>query len=212
MTKKISKNSINKIASENISLKFFSKSYIDYLNKLLLSINFDKIEKLKQILLLARKQNKNIFVLGNGGSAATASSMANDLGFDIIKKTGTSKPFKFFALTDNTPVLTAISNDTGYKNLFVNQLKIHFRKGDIGILISASGNSMNLIMACKWIKKNNGRTFSLLGFNGGKLKNLSDDCLIIKSPKGDYGPVEDSHLIINHILAHWFQKNLIKKK
>ena len=120
MTKKISKNSINKIASESISLKFFSKSYIDYLNKLLLSINFDKIEKLKQILLLARKQNKNIFVLGNGGSAATASSMANDLGFDIIKKTRTSKPFKFFALTDNTPVLTAILNYTGFKNLFFN--------------------------------------------------------------------------------------------
>lgn len=212
MTKKLSKNSINKIAVSSSSLELFSKSYIDYLNRLLLSINFKKLDKLKKVLLKARKQGKNIFVFGNGGSAATASSMANDLGFDILKKTKTSKPFKFFALTDNTPVLTAISNDTGYENLFINQLKIHFKKGDIAILISASGNSKNLVLATKWIKKMKGTTFSLLGFDGGKLKKLSDDYLLIKSAKEDYGPVEDSHLIINHILAHWFQKNLINKK
>mgnify|MGYP001200651424 FL=1 len=212
MTKKLTKKSINTIATDSKSLEFFAKSYIDYLNELLLSIDFKKIDKLKKILLLARKQNRNIFVFGNGGSAATASSMANDLGFDILKKTGTTKPFKFFALTDNTPVITAISNDTGYENLFVNQLKIHFKKNDIAILISASGNSKNLILAAKWIKKMKGTTFSLLGFNGGNLKKLSDDYILIKSANGDYGPVEDSHLIINHILAHWFQKNLLKNK
>tara|TARA_B100001175_G_scaffold317284_1_gene333618 strand:- start:1566 stop:2204 length:639 start_codon:yes stop_codon:yes gene_type:complete len=212
MTKKYSKNNINKISNSSKSLEIFSKAYINYLNKLLLSIDFKNLDKLKKILLSARKKNKNIFVFGNGGSAATASSMANDLGFDIIKKTKTTKPFKFFALTDNTPVLTAISNDTGYQNLFINQLKIHFKKGDIAIMISASGNSKNLILAAKWIKKNGGNVFSLLGFNGGILKKLSDNYLLIKTAKGDYGPVEDSHLIINHILAHWFQKNLINNK
>ena len=212
MIKKLSKNNIAEIASSNKSLEKFSKAYIEYLHNALLSIDFKKLEKLKKILLLARDQGKNIFVIGNGGSAATASSMANDLGFDIIKKTKTTKPFKFFALTDNTPVITAISNDTGYENLFVNQLKIHFKKGDIAVIISASGNSKNLILASKWMKKNKGKTFSLLGFDGGALKKLSDNYLIIKSSKGDYGPVEDSHLIINHILAHWFQKNLLIKK
>ena len=212
MIKKFSKNSISKIASSSKSLKFFSKAYIDYLSKLLSTIDFKKLEKLEKTLLLARKNDKNIFVFGNGGSAATASTMANDLGFDIIKKTKTKKAFKFFALTDNTPVLTAISNDTGYENLFVNQLKIHFKKGDFAIIISASGNSKNLILASKWIKKNKGKTFSLLGFDGGALKKLTDDYLIINSIKGDYGPVEDTHLILNHILAHWFQKKLIKKK
>ena len=212
MTKKLVKNNINSISASSESLELFAKSYINYLNKLLLSIDLKKLDKLKKILLLARKQNRNIFVFGNGGSAATASSMANDLGFDILKKTGTAKPFKFFALTDNTPVITAISNDTGYENLFINQLKIHFKKNDIAILISASGNSKNLILAAKWIKKMKGNTFSLLGFDGGNLKKLSDNYILIKSAKGDYGPVEDSHLIINHILAHWFQKNLLKKK
>ena len=138
--------------------------------------------------------------------------MANDLGFDIIKKTRTSKPFKFFSLTDNSPVITAISNDTGYENVFLNQLKIHFKRGDVVILISASGNSKNLILAANWIKKRGGIIFSLLGFDGGRLKKISNDYLLVKSAKGDYGPVEDSHLILNHILAHWFQKILISNK
>lgn len=211
MTKKLKKNNINLIANNNSSIELFAKQYIIYLNQLLLKLDFKKINKLKNILLNARKNNRNIFILGNGGSAATASTMANDLGFDILKKTGTTKPFKFFALTDNSPVITAISNDTGYQNIFLNQLKIHFRKGDVAILISASGNSKNLILANKWIKKMKGKTFSLLGFDGGILKKISDDYILVNSEKNDYGPVEDSHLIINHILAHWFQQNLIKK-
>ena len=211
MTKKLKKNNINLIANNSSSIELFAKQYIIYLNKLLLKLDFKKINKLKNILLNARKNNRNIFILGNGGSAATASTMANDLGFDILKKTGTTKPFKFFALTDNSPVITAISNDTGYQNIFLNQLKIHFRKEDVAILISASGNSKNLILANKWIKKMKGKTFSLLGFDGGILKKISDDYILVNSEKNDYGPVEDSHLIINHILAHWFQQNLIKK-
>lgn len=212
MIKKFSKKNINKIASSSKSLEHFSRSYADYLNKLLLSIDFHRLNKLSKILLTARRNKSTIFVIGNGGSAATASSMANDLGFDIIKKTRTDKPFKFLSLTDNSPVLTAISNDTGYENVFLNQLKIHFKKGDIVIMISASGNSKNLLLAANWIKKKGGTIFSLLGFDGGRLKKISNDYLLIKSAKGDYGPVEDSHLIINHILAHWFQKILISKK
>ena len=212
MIKLIKKKGINSLASNSVSIESFAKKYITYLNNLLIKIDLKKIKKLEEILLKARKQNKNIFVIGNGGSAATASTMANDLGFDILKKTGTNKPFKLFALTDSTPVITAISNDTGYEKIFLNQLKIHFKKGDVAIIISASGNSKNLILANKWIQKMKGTTFSMLGFDGGLLKKISNDYILIKSAKNDYGPVEDSHLIINHILAHWFQKNLIKKK
>ena len=166
---------------------------------------------LEKVLLQARLKKKNIFIFGNGGSAATASTIANDLGFDILKKTSTKTPFKIFSLTDNTPVLTAIANDIGYENVLVSQLKIHFKKGDIVILISASGNSKNLLKASKWVKENNGYIFSFLGFGGGKLKNLSDDYILVSSEKREYGPVEDIHLIINHILAHWFQIKLKKK-
>ena len=103
--------------------------------------------------------------------------------FDILKKTSTKLPFKFFSLTDNTPVLTAIANDIGYENVLVSQLKIHFKKGDVVILISASGNSKNLLKASQWInkKKNNGYIFSFLGFNGGKLKSYSNDYILVNT-------------------------------
>ena len=136
--------------------------------------------------------------------------MANDLGFDIIKKTKTKTPFKFFALTDNSPVITAISNDVGYENVLINQLKIHHKKRDITIMISASGNSKNLLTAAKWIKSNGGYVFSFLGFDGGRLKKISNDYILVDSIKGEYGPVEDIHLMINHILAHWFQEKIKK--
>ena len=97
--------------------------------------------------------------------------MANDLGFDILKKTNTKKTFKFLCLNDNTSVLTAIANDVGYENIFINQLKIHFKKGDIALILSASGNSKNLIKAAKWIKSATGR-YSTIGFDGGKWFSL----------------------------------------
>jgi D-sedoheptulose 7-phosphate isomerase len=204
------KNNIYIIAKQSLNITEFAKLYFEKLSLIFNKINFDKLINLEKILIQARARKKNIFIFGNGGSAATASTMANDLGFDILKKTSTKLPFKFFSLTDNTPVLTAIANDIGYENVLVSQLKIHFKKGDIVILISASGNSKNLLKASKWIKKNNGYIFSFLGFNGGKLKSYSNDYILVNTEKGEYGPVEDIHLIINHILAHWFQFKLKK--
>ena len=79
--------------------------------------------------------------------------MANDLGFDILKKTKVERTFKIQSLNENPSVLTAIANDTGYENIFLNQLKIHYKYGDLFIVLSASGNSLNLIKACEWVKK-----------------------------------------------------------
>jgi D-sedoheptulose 7-phosphate isomerase len=187
--------------------EYFSK-YIDYLSIVLKKIEPEEIDKLVKEFENARSKGKTLFIAGNGGSAATATTMANDIGFDIIKKTRTKKAFKLFALTDNNSVMTAISNDVGYDQVFLNQLKIHFKKGDRLIVISASGNSKNLINAVKWVKKNSGRVVGLLGFDGGKLKSLCDLSVVIKTNKGEYGPVEDAHLILNHTLAHWFQNKL----
>ena len=204
------KENIKEIIKKKKKISDFASAYFNRLSNIFNNVNLKKIDNLEIILRKARLNKRNIFVFGNGGSAATASTMANDLGFDILKKTSTKTPFKFFALTDNTPVITAISNDTGYENVLINQLKIHFNKKDIVILISASGNSKNLLKASKWIKENSGYIFSFLGFDGGKLKNISDDYILVKTEKDEYGPVEDIHLIINHILAHWFQFNLKK--
>jgi D-sedoheptulose 7-phosphate isomerase len=134
--------------------------------------------------------------------------MANDIGFDIIKKCGTDKPFRVLALTDNISVMTAIANDVGYDNVFLNQLKIHYRQGDKLLVISASGNSPNVVAAVEWVKEQRGRVISFVGFTGGKLKEMSDLVVHVKSEAGEYGPVEDAHLVLNHILAHWFQFKL----
>ena len=132
-------------------------------------------------------------------------TMSNDLGFDIMKKTKVKKTFKIISLNDNSSVLTAIGNDVGYENIFLNQLKIHFKKNDKILILSASGNSENLVKAAKWVKLKKGKILSIVGFDGGKIKRLSDTCIHIKTLKGEYGPVEDLQLIINHIFAHWFQ-------
>jgi len=201
-------NNLDRGFTEVSKIGQYSKKYFSYLLEVLESIDENEIDKLGEAFELARNNGNTIFVAGNGGSAATATTMANDIGFDIIKKTGTDKPFKLFSLVDNNSVITAISNDVGYENIFINQLKIHYRKGDSIILISASGNSPNVLKAAEWVKQKNGKIIGFLGFAGGALINYCDVKIHVKSQPGEYGPVEDAHLIMNHILAHWFQNKL----
>ena len=198
---------INKLSFQNKDIASFAESYFQNLIETFKKVDKKSILKLEREFLDLRKKNATLYVFGNGGGAATAMTMANDLGFDILKKTN-KKTFKIISLNDNSSVLTAIANDTGYDNIFLNQLKIHFKKNDKILIFSASGNSKNLVDAARWVKKKGGKVISILGFDGGKLKIISNLTVHIKSMKGDYGPVEDIQLIINHIMAHWFQKNL----
>jgi D-sedoheptulose 7-phosphate isomerase len=186
----------------------YSKKYFSYLSEVLESIDVEEMNKLESLFEKSRLKGNTIFVAGNGGSSTTATTMANDIGFDILKKTGTNKPFRVLSLCDNNAVITAIANDVGYENIFLNQLKIHFRQGDSIILISASGNSPNILKAAEWVKNNGGKIVGLLGFSGGKLIDFCDVKIHVASSQGEYGPVEDAHLIVNHILAHWFQNKL----
>ena len=198
---------LKKTFHKNKSFFEYYKDYTHYLSQVLKRLDKKEITDFEKKLYSLRNSDSNIFVFGNGGGAATAMTMANDLGFDVLKKTN-KKTFKIISLNDNSSVVTAIANDTGYDNIFLNQLKIHFKKNDKILIFSASGNSKNLVDAAKWVKKKRGKVISILGFDGGKLKKISNLAVHIKSIKGDYGPVEDIQLIINHILAHWFQKNL----
>ena len=198
-------NNLDKNYTDTSSMGEFAKEYFSYLMKVLASIDEKEINKLGELFEQARENSNTIFVAGNGGSAATAMTMANDIGFDIIKKTKTKKPFKVLSLVDNNSVITAISNDVGYENIFISQLKIHYKKGDILIVISASGNSPNIIKAANWVKSKGGAIIGFLGFSGGELIKLCDVKIHAKSNPGEYGPVEDAHLIMNHVLAHWFQ-------
>ena len=188
----------------------FSEDYIEYLNYIIKNLNKKNIKEFENLLEVARKKKQTIFIAGNGGAAATSITMANDLGFDILKKTKVKKTFRVQSLNDNPYVITAIANDTGYENIFLNQLKIHYKSGDLLILLSASGNSLNLIKACDWVKKQGGKTIGILGFDGGKLLKKCNLSIHIKTDKNEYGPVEDVQLILNHILAHWFQRKYVK--
>lgn len=201
-------NNIDRIYSNSENASDFAKGYFEYLGRVLGGMDLSAINKLVRELEDAQSRDCAIFIAGNGGSASTATTMANDLGFDILKKTHAQKPFKFFSLTDNNSVITAVANDTGYENIFLNQLKIHYRKGDKLLVISASGNSRNVVLAAEWVKAQGGRVIGFTGFEGGRLKELCDILVHVQTMSGEYGPVEDAHLIINHILAHWFQCKL----
>jgi len=203
-------NNIDKIYNESNNLDEFVAGYFGNLNNIINQLNLSSISIFIQEFVDSYKNNQTIFVAGNGGSSSTASTMANDIGFDIMKKTGASKPVKVHALTENSAVITAIANDTGYDNIFLNQLKIHYKEGDKLLVISASGNSKNLILAAEWVKERGGKVIGLLGFTGGELKNICSHYVHVKTGLGEYGPVEDVHLIINHIMAHWLQNKLKK--
>ena len=201
---------LNKIFNKNKNYLDFFKGYTQYLSEVLKNIDRKQIVAFEKKIFALRNSNSNIFVFGNGGAASTSITISNDLGFDILKKTG-KKPFKFICLNENQSVITAIGNDVGYENIFLNQLKIHFRPNKDAILIlSVSGNSKNLIEAAKWVKKKKGTILSVVGFDGGKIKKMSDISIHVKTNKSEYGIVEDIQLIINHTLAHWYQNKLSK--
>jgi len=201
-------NNVDERCSDSRSAGEFAQKYFEYLGEVLESIPPGAIDRLAEAFEETRQSGNTIFVAGNGGSATTATCMANDIGFDIVKKCGTDKPFRVMSLTDNTSVITAIANDVGYEDIFLNQLRIHYRQGDRLLAISASGNSPNVVKAAEWVKQQGGCVIAIVGFDGGRLKKISDVVVHARTEAGEYGPVEDAHLILNHVLAHWFQHRL----
>lgn len=207
-------NNLDKIyKSTGLDATAFSKGYVNYLITLLQQLDHGKIAECIAHLEEARQNDNTIFVIGNGGSASTASHIGNDFGLAVLKKSNkpTNKSYRALALTDNVSVLSAIGNDSTFENIFLDQLKVHFRKGDKLIVISASGNSPNLVAAAEWFKQQGGTVLGWLGFDGGKLKNIADVPVVVSSPKGEYAPVEDLHLVINHIIVTWMQYNILNE-
>jgi len=205
-------NNLDKIYHEKgLEAAAFSKGYADYLIALLKNLDHEKVSMCIRHLEDARQNGNTIFAIGNGGSASTASHIGNDFGLAVLKKSNrpVNKSYRALALTDNLSVISAIGNDSKFDNVFLDQLKVHFRYGDKLIVISASGNSPNLVVASEWFKAQGGTVIGWLGFDGGKLKNIVDLPIIINTPKGEYAPVEDMHLIINHIIVTWMQYHIM---
>jgi D-sedoheptulose 7-phosphate isomerase len=182
--------------------KKFTLDYVKRLKILLDNINTDSIEKIIKQINLTVKNNSKVYLLGNGGSSATASHMANDLGAGLRRRGLIN--IDSISLSDNSPVVTAIANDIGYDQIFYMQLYGLLKNEDLVIAISCSGNSPNIINAVKYAKEIGSCVIGVTGFDGGKLKSLSDIEFHVAAKKNEYGLVEDVHMILDHILYSYF--------
>jgi D-sedoheptulose 7-phosphate isomerase len=170
------------------------RDYMALFEKLLRSIDLDEIARAADILRAARESGAMIFVAGNGGSASTATHLANDLG--KATKTSGMPPMRVVSLSDNVSWLTALGNDEGYERVFAGQMENFAKPGDVLIAISTSGNSGNLVRAVEMARERGMTSIGILGFEGGKLKAMVDAAVYLPSPKGAYGPVETAHCLV----------------
>ncbi len=177
----------------------FYHNYIEKLNRVMQSVDVNQVLELTNDMLKARKENRQIFVFGNGGSASSASHMAND--FTKERFNDPRLLFRLMSLNDNISWLTATANDFGYEYVFVNQLKNLLQPNDLVIGISSSGNSPNIRRAIEYANERGAITYGIVGFNGGDLKRVARKSVYIPTKVGQYGYHEDATLIINHIIS-----------
>jgi D-sedoheptulose 7-phosphate isomerase len=178
-------------------------TYTRKLIELLEGLDHAAVEEVVRVLLETRDRGTRIIFIGNGGSASTASHFAIDIG---IGTKGGDNPFRAISLTDNNAILTGLANDYGYDQIFVRQLAVSMSPGDVVFAISASGNSPNILEAVAFANARGNHTIGLSGFDGGKLRQMCSTSLHVPTEKGDYGLVEDMHLVINHIITSHLTK------
>ena len=189
-------NNIDRFFTENSSE--FSRNYLNYLAETLKKIDINEISEFIKIILEARDQGANIFFIGNGGSAATASHFANDLA---IGTNDYLRPFRAISLADNQAIITAIANDFGYDQIFIRQLKVLGRKNDVLVGISASGNSSNILNAMEYAHSVGIKTIALTAFDGGAMKKIAQAGVHVPTEMKEYGPAEDAHMILDHLVG-----------
>jgi D-sedoheptulose 7-phosphate isomerase len=175
----------------------FVKLYTGQLTEVLNALPEDKFVEINAVLQDARETGRQIFIVGNGGSAAAASHMVCDFGKNT-RETGKNR-MRAICLNDNIPSVMAYANDEGYEVIFSEQLLALGKPGDVLIAISGSGNSANILKVIETARQMQIKVIGLTGFKGGKMKALTDICLVV--PSDSMEVIEDVHLIINHILA-----------
>ena len=188
-------------------VKNYYKDYTKNLERVLNQIDFQQLEKVSSVLEKKILNNKNIFVCGNGGSAAISNHYVCDY-IKLLRSKTNLKP-RVTSLSTNLEVITAISNDISYDKIFSEQLSYLANKNDILIIISSSGNSKNIINAIKYCKKNKIQTIGFSGFNGGYLFKNCDFNLYF--PANNYGLSEDSHHILMHVIMQFLRQKFTRK-
>ena len=172
-----------------------AQPYFDRLRLLLDEIDVARIEAFTQLLFHAWQDDRRVFLFGNGGSGYTASHYA----MDLIKCASVpgQKRLQCFSLVDSQGLTTSISNDLSYDETFVYPLATYGRPGDLVVALSCSGNSPNVVNACRWARENGLTVVCISGFSGGRMADYAD--LHINVPRDEYGLVEDLHLSIGHV-------------
>ncbi|AYV57220.1 SIS domain-containing protein [Leptospira kmetyi] len=181
----------------------FAGAYLKYLQTVLQNVSTVEIGRFIETLLDARKRGATIFFIGNGGSAATASHFANDISI------GTNEyetPFRALSLTDNVSIISAIGNDFGYEDIFVRQLKVLGKKGDVLVAISASGNSPNLLKAIEYANGTGIKSIAITAFDGGKMKTMANEGIHVPTDLKEYGPAEDAHMVLDHLVGAFLMR------
>lgn len=195
-----------------ITPKEYINSYFTRDIQLINAVDQEKLAKIINFIEEVVRNKKTIFVAGNGGSAATGAHLVEDFQKLNLGKHPQAKKerVKVICLTDNIPLMTAWANDEGFQYIFSEPLKNMGDAGDLIILITGSGNSVNILEAAKAAKELNIKTVALLGFDGGQAKDLVDEYLIV--PDSCYAYVEDLHMILIHLIANYFSDKLLAER
>ena len=179
------------------------KEYREELVREINAVDEAEFEKAAELLLDAYRNDRQVFVVGNGGSAGTANHFVCDFGKNAVQ--GERRRFRVHSLCDNVEVITALGNDIAFEEVFAYQLGNQMRPGDVMIVISASGNSPDLVRACEYARDHQGRVIALSGFGGGKICNGADVKLV--TSMRSYERIEDLHLMLLHMIVCWFKAN-----
>lgn len=179
------------------------QAYEEELIRAIRDIDAGQFEKAIGMLTQAYREDRQVFVFGNGGSAATANHFVCDFGKNAVQ--GDRRRFRILSLSDNVEKITALGNDIAFEEIFRQQMINLMRAGDVAICISASGNSPNVVRACEYVRELGGKLIVLAGFSGGKITPLADAALV--ADMKSYERVEDIHLMILHMVVCYFKEH-----
>jgi D-sedoheptulose 7-phosphate isomerase len=178
------------------------EDYLTMLHGVLNELSRDQIEAVFEVFEQAYHADRTIFICGNGGSAATASHWVCDYAKGTVSPK--ARRLRMISLGDNAATLTAYANDVGYNVVFSEPIRTFVRQQDVVVLITASGNSPNILEAARAAKEVGAITVGLIGFGGGKLSALVDYQITVSCR--EYGPVEDLHMVLDHITSLYMRK------
>ncbi len=192
---------VNKARSRKEAALLFS-AYQSRLHKVLAEFNWDPVIELGEWLWDCWCEKRKVFICGNGGSAANACHLANDFIYGIDLPNGYGLMVE--ALPANTAILSCLANDTGYDNVFAQQLKVKATKGDVLIVLSGSGNSANVVNAIETANSMGMQSAAIVGFQGGRCKDIAH--LPIHFEIDDMQISEDTQVMVGHMLMQWLAK------